>query len=97
MPIGRGAIIQTRALVASPECCASSAISRGMAGVRGCREASLRRLIATRGRVIDGAWSRSLPRPLLIPKVMTLATLADVRELIVCTGRQVRPHFEWGN
>ena len=27
-------------------------------------------------------WSLRLPRPLVIPKVMTLATLDDVRELI---------------
>ncbi|MGB7097536.1 MAG: hypothetical protein WBD95_02045 [Xanthobacteraceae bacterium] len=27
-------------------------------------------------------WSRPLPEPLLIPDVMVLATLADVRELI---------------
>jgi hypothetical protein len=27
-------------------------------------------------------WSRALPRPLVIPQVMTLRTLADVRELI---------------
>jgi hypothetical protein len=27
-------------------------------------------------------WSRALPRPLVIPQVMTLATLADVRFLI---------------
>jgi hypothetical protein len=27
-------------------------------------------------------WSLRLPRPLVIPKVMTLATLADVRTLI---------------
>jgi hypothetical protein len=27
-------------------------------------------------------WSRPLPRPLVIPEVMTIATLADVRELM---------------
>lgn len=27
-------------------------------------------------------WSRPLPRPLVIPKVMTLRTIGDVRELI---------------
>jgi hypothetical protein len=27
-------------------------------------------------------WSRPLPRPLVIPKVMTLKTLADVRTLL---------------
>jgi hypothetical protein len=27
-------------------------------------------------------WSRPLPRPLVIPKVMTLKTLADVPELV---------------
>ena len=27
-------------------------------------------------------WSRRLPRPLVIPKVMTIATLADVRKLM---------------
>jgi hypothetical protein len=27
-------------------------------------------------------WSRPLPRPLVIPQIMTLKTLADVRELV---------------
>ena len=27
-------------------------------------------------------WSRALPRPIIIPKVMTLETLADVRTLM---------------
>jgi hypothetical protein len=27
-------------------------------------------------------WSRALPQPLVIPDVMTLMTLADVRELM---------------
>ena len=43
---------------------------------------------ATRSRACRGPdmarsdWSRALPRPISIPKVMTLATLADVRTLI---------------
>ena len=35
-------------------------------------------------------WSRPLPRPLVIPDVMKLVTLADVRELI---ERRLPAHF----
>jgi hypothetical protein len=41
-------------------------------------------------------WSRPLPRPIIIPEVMTLATLADVRALI---GKHLptayRAKFTW--
>jgi hypothetical protein len=33
-------------------------------------------------RTVSKDWSQRLPQPLLIPKVMTLRTLADVRELM---------------
>jgi hypothetical protein len=38
-------------------------------------------------------WSRALLRPLIIPKVMTLKTLADVRALMrhLPTGHEHRP------
>jgi hypothetical protein len=42
-------------------------------------------LIAKTARGTDMAradWSRALPRPIVIPKVMKLATLGDVRTLI---------------
>jgi hypothetical protein len=43
-------------------------------------------------------WSRKLPRPLKIPTVMTLNTLADIRELVErhlpaeCQERETWPH-----
>jgi len=40
-------------------------------------------------------WSRLLPRPLVIPKVMTLKTLADVRELMRHLPRATRERDTW--
>ncbi|MFY9835605.1 MAG: hypothetical protein WAK55_03910 [Xanthobacteraceae bacterium] len=43
-------------------------------------------------------WQRPLPRPLKIPTVMTLTTLADIRELVErhlpaeCRGRETWRH-----
>jgi hypothetical protein len=40
-------------------------------------------------------WSRMLPRPLVIPTVMTLRTLADVRELIRHLPKERRGFDSW--
>jgi hypothetical protein len=40
-------------------------------------------------------WSRPLPRPLVIPTVMTLRTLADVRELIRHLPAEHRKSRTW--
>jgi hypothetical protein len=40
-------------------------------------------------------WSRPLPRPLVIPKVMTLKTLADVRDLIKHLPKDHREKSTW--
>jgi fructosamine-3-kinase len=43
-------------------------------------------------------WSRPLPRPIVIPKVMTLKTLADVRALIerhLPAERRERPTWRY--
>ena len=40
-------------------------------------------------------WSRPLPRPLVIPRVMTLKTLADVRALMRHLPRATRERDTW--
>jgi hypothetical protein len=40
-------------------------------------------------------WSRPLPRPLVIPKVMTLVTLADVRALMGHLPEDHRQRSTW--
>jgi hypothetical protein len=40
-------------------------------------------------------WSRRLPRPLVIPKVITLATLADVRKLMPHLPKERRALSTW--
>ena len=40
-------------------------------------------------------WSRRLPRPLVIPKVMTIATLADVRKLMQHLPKDRREMSTW--
>ena len=40
-------------------------------------------------------WSRPLPRPLIIPKVMKLTTLADVRELMQHLPKDYRAKSTW--
>jgi hypothetical protein len=40
-------------------------------------------------------WSRSLPRPLIIPKAMKLTTLADVRELMQHLPKDHRAKSTW--
>jgi hypothetical protein len=40
-------------------------------------------------------YSRRLPRPLIIPGVMTLKTLADVRKLLGHLPKDVRARSTW--
>jgi hypothetical protein len=40
-------------------------------------------------------WSRPLPKPLVIPSVMTLKTLADVRELMQHLPEENRSKATW--
>jgi hypothetical protein len=40
-------------------------------------------------------WSRPLPRPIIIPRVMTLRTLADVRELLRHLPKEHRAKHTW--
>jgi hypothetical protein len=41
------------------------------------------------------AWSAPLPRPITIPKVMTLKTLADVRKLLSHIPKERRELSTW--
>jgi len=40
-------------------------------------------------------WSRPLPRPIIIPRVMTLRTLSDVRELLRHLPKEHRAKQTW--
>jgi hypothetical protein len=40
-------------------------------------------------------WSRKLPRPLIIPEVMTLKTLADVRAFLKLLPAEFRQRHTW--
>jgi hypothetical protein len=40
-------------------------------------------------------WSRPLPRPIVIPEVMTLRTLADVRKLLGYLPKDFRARSTW--
>jgi hypothetical protein len=40
-------------------------------------------------------WSRRLPRPIIIPRVMTLRTLADVRELLRHLSKEHKAKETW--
>ena len=52
------------------------------------------RRVEKRGRNTPN-WSRPLPRPLVIPMVMTLRTLADVRELMRHLPEDRRARSTW--
>jgi hypothetical protein len=54
--------------------------------------------MARRNKGLSGGhpdWSRPLPQPLEIPGVMTLKTLADVRELMRRLPRRTREKETW--
>jgi hypothetical protein len=59
----------------------------------------LRSFHALRGvrchRITAPDWSRQLPAPLAIPKLMTLKTLADVRELLGHLSKDYRAKDTW--
>ena len=41
------------------------------------------------------SWSTPLPRPIIIPEVMTLKTLAEVRKLISHIPKERRQLYTW--
>src|SRR5271156_6438464 len=45
--------------------------------------------------MVDLAWSTPLPRPITIPQVMTLKTLADVRKLLGHIPKERRELSTW--
>jgi hypothetical protein len=43
----------------------------------------------------SSSWSRQLPRPIDIPDLITLKTLADVRELLALLPNETRREQSW--
>lgn len=52
-------------------------------------------IVSAMSRSRPVSWSRPLPRPLVIPGIMTLTTLADVRKLIELMPKEFRKRLTW--